>query len=377
MRVIVYVAAVVTEAASASPQSKASAQPRSRVVVKVLASCAFGGVLLYALEQAGLPLLPPARAFQQVKWWTVPLAALLSVAATLVRSARWRLLLRPIANVSGRRALSAALVGGGAVVVMPFRLGEMVRPYLISKDKRVPLLAALGTVVAERIIDGLFLSVMLAGALLAAPVAVPASTRVVGLPVSVGMVRGYAWTFLFTFLAAFSALLVFHAASERGARLVRAILGRVSARFGEFVAARLQSFAGGLGFFRHRRLALRLSAETCVHWCTGALSYWVLAWGAGLMHADQSGISYAEAFAVMGVLGLAAVLPGPPGLLGLYQAGLCAGMAMYFPEDVIRSQGAAFVFLSYLIQVGVVILAAGLALLESTLAAAPASVTDS
>jgi hypothetical protein len=78
---------------------------------------------------------------------------------------------------------------------------------------------------------------------------------------------------------------------------------------------------------------------------------WLLAIGCGIVHADGSPITLQETCAVMGMLGCAVLIPGPPGLLGVFQAGMYAGMTMYFPTEVVIGPGAAFVFLLYISQV--------------------------
>ena len=52
----------------------------------------------------------------------------------------------------------------------------------------------------------------------------------------------------------------------------------------------------------------------------------------------------------MGMLGCTILIPGPPGLLGVFQAGIYAGMTMYFPTHVVTGAGSAFVFLLYAVQ---------------------------
>ncbi len=64
----------------------------------------------------------------------------------------------------------------------------------------------------------------------------------------------------------------------------------------------------------------------------------------------------------MGMLGCAILIPGPPGLLGVFQAGLYAGMTMYYPTHVVTGAGAAFVFLLYATQFVFQLAAAGIAL---------------
>jgi hypothetical protein len=74
---------------------------------------------------------------------------------------------------------------------------------------------------------------------------------------------------------------------------------------------------------------------------------WLLAWGCGVAHADGSAPTFGEACALMGMLSCAVLIPGPPGLLGVFQAGIYAAMTMYYPTNVVTVAGAAYVFILY------------------------------
>jgi hypothetical protein len=74
---------------------------------------------------------------------------------------------------------------------------------------------------------------------------------------------------------------------------------------------------------------------------------WLLAWGCGVVHADGSPPAFGEACALMGMLGCAILIPGPPGMLGVFQVGIYAGMTMFYPSSVVTGAGAAYVFLMY------------------------------
>jgi hypothetical protein len=78
------------------------------------------------------------------------------------------------------------------------------------------------------------------------------------------------------------------------------------------------------------------------------------------VHADGSAITFGEACALMGMLGCTILIPGPPGLLGVFQAGIYAGMTMYFPTQVVTGAGSAYVFLMYVIQLVWTVFAAGI-----------------
>lgn len=360
----------------AAPGAAASSAPPRRYLAyagKLLLSCGFGAALLWALHSGGVPLVPPPSAFAEVRWWTLPIYVALLLVSSYFRAVRWRLLLRPIAHVSVWSVLNAVWVGTAAVLLLPLRLGEMARPMLIARDKRVPLLGALATVLAERLMDGLVLSLILGAALVLVPAQVPPNTLVVGLPVPISAVRGYAWTFLTIFAAALTAMLLFHLARERGVRVTRRVFGSISPRLGAFVASKLETFGSGLEFFRHRALAARFLFETLLYWGSGALSFWLLSWGVGVVHADQTSMTFGEACTVMGVISIASVLPGPPGLLGLFQTGAYAAMTMYFTTEIITGRGSAYVFLLYVVQMCTALGTAGACLLVSAILRSRAS----
>jgi uncharacterized membrane protein YbhN (UPF0104 family) len=295
--------------------------------------------------------MPSRDAFARVRWWTVPGYFVLISVASYFRGVRWRFLLRPMAPVSRLRALTAVLAGSLAVLLLPFRLGEVVRAYLVGQDKRIGMVAALGTVGAERIVDGLILSSILAVAMLVVPTLDPLPSKVVGLPIAVSAVRGYAWSFLGTFAIAFAVIVVFHFARGVAVRITQGTFGIISPRLGRFVAGTFERLADGIRFLGHGPVLLGFLVETAVYWSLNAIATWLLAWGVGIVHSDQTPVTFGEACAIMGILGISAVIPGPPGLLGLFQAGVYAAMTMYFPEAMVTGPGSAYVFLLYLLQV--------------------------
>ena len=42
----------------------------------------------------------------------------------------------------------------------------------------------------------------------------------------------------------------------------------------------------------------------------------------------------------MGMLGVTILIPGPPGLVGIFQTGIYCGMSMYFAPTVVTGEGA-------------------------------------
>ncbi len=79
----------------------------------------------------------------------------------LLRVARWRLFLRPIHAVQWKNALSATVIGFATNNLLPARLGEVVRPYFISRRENVEFSHALATVGLARIFDLMGLAFLL------------------------------------------------------------------------------------------------------------------------------------------------------------------------------------------------------------------------
>jgi uncharacterized membrane protein YbhN (UPF0104 family) len=339
---------------------------------KLLLSAVITLCIWYTLHKGGLKIVPESGDFQHVRWWVVGPYFLSVAMFNYFRSVRWRYLLRSIAVVRKRRLLAASFIGFAAILIMPFRIGEFVRPYMIRTapnerqaqgERPITLTAATSSIVAERVIDGLYLSVILAFALLLVPTVHPLPDKVVGIPVAVEYVRRSGFLMLPLFAGLSVATAVFYFARSWAHKTTIAIVGRVSMKFAEKLTHFIEKAVDGLHVLSRGRDALGFFVESTGYWLVNALGMWLLAWGCGVVHADGSAPTFGEACALMGMLGCAILIPGPPGLLGVFQAGLYAGMTMYYPTSVVTGGGAAFVFLLYMTQVVFTLVSAGLALL--------------
>jgi len=329
--------------------------------------------LWYALHRGGLKFLPEGLDFQQVRWWVVPVYLASLLVMTWFRSVRWRFLLRSIADVPKKRLLAISCIGFAAIVILPFRIGEFVRPFLVRTPPRdriggsvgrpITLTAATSSVVAERIIDGLFLSVVLAVALVLVDTVHPLPDRVVGIPVSVAKVRLSGFLMLGVFSTLFITIAVFYFARSWAHKATFIVVGRFSRRLADKLATVFENFAEGLHVLGRAKDAFGFLLETSAYWGVNVLGVWLMAWGCGVVHLDGSAPSFGEACALVGMLGCTIIIPGPPGMLGVFQGGLYAAMTMYYPTHVVTGPGAACVFLLYASQVGFTLATGGLALL--------------
>jgi hypothetical protein len=79
----------------------------------------------------------------------------------LVRALRWRTLLAPIGSPSLRGLFSATVIGYAGIFVLG-RVGEVVRPVMLSLRERIRPSATVATIMVERIYDMVFVAVVFA-----------------------------------------------------------------------------------------------------------------------------------------------------------------------------------------------------------------------
>lgn len=361
------------QAGSAAPASARPSRFLGRHAGKFTLSLLITFALWYALHRGGLKFLPEGLDFQQVRWWVLPVYLVMLLVMTWFRSVRWRFLLGSIADVPRKTLFAVSCIGFAAIIILPFRIGEFVRPLLVRTPARerterpgrklITMTAATSSIVAERVIDGLYVSVVLALALYLVDTVHPLPDRVVGIPISVAKVRLSGYFMLGLFSVAFATIAVFYFARSWAHKATFAVIGRFSTKLAGTLAKIFENFADGLHILGNGKHAFGFLFETTIYWAMNVLGLWLMAWACGVTHADGSAPSFGEACALIGMLSCAIFIPGPPGMLGVFQAGLYAAMTMYYPTHVVTGPGAAFVFLLYSTQVLFSLALGGLALL--------------
>jgi uncharacterized protein (TIRG00374 family) len=94
-------------------------------------------------------------------WWWLALAVFADISVYCWHAIRWSLLLRPVEPVTFRQAVRAIYVGLFANEVLPFRAGEILRCYLVSRWTKLPFSVAVSSALIERIFDGIWLCLCL------------------------------------------------------------------------------------------------------------------------------------------------------------------------------------------------------------------------
>jgi uncharacterized protein (TIRG00374 family) len=197
-----------------------------------------------------------------VQWVYLPLFVLVSWISLATRGIRWHILL----DNRGRlwRTIHISNIGFLINGTLPFRIGELVRAYLISREEAgVSAWAALSTIATERVLDILALVVLL---VIVLPLLPLANGAIAG-----GLLIGGAA------LLAFSIMLIFARRPDWMHTLLQFALRIVPflARLG--LDSLLDRILDGLKPLTNWRGLGRLGLWTVITWCMAVVEAWTLA----------------------------------------------------------------------------------------------------
>ncbi len=241
--------------------------------------------------------------------WLIPALALYFL-AVFFRALRWRFLLMHIKSVPAIRLYSPVVVGYMANNLLPVRLGEFVRAWFFSEREGVSKSAALGTVLLERVFDGVGLLII---ALLVWPF-LDVSEVFSAFSDDIGIPEG---ALIGLILALFLGVLVlmFGVALFSGMRdaVVNLLLRFLPQRVRAPAQRVLYSFVDGLSGLRNpKRVALILIVTMPVWLAEGAM-YHIIGWAFDL------GVPYNGSLFITAIANLAVSLPSAPGGIGPFE----------------------------------------------------------
>ena len=255
-------------------------------------------------------------------------AMLVVVLSYVIRIRRWQLILTPIGAVGFGSAGRATVIGFATNAVLPGRLGEVLRPYLLARAERLSTSATIATIVLERVTD-LITVVTLLGVFL---FFFSGGLRYVDEQVLTALKGGG----VLAALAAVVSLVVIVFAARAPGRFGALVARTLPERFGASARSVLTKFGDGLGVAREPgRLAVVFAWSFAMWLCVCASAWYVCqAFGIGLP------VSGSLVVMVMMVLGVA--VPTPAGAGG-FHAAFQLGVTSFYGAQNDAAVGAALV----------------------------------
>ncbi len=235
--------------------------------------------------------------------------SLILVAAEIfIRAAKWEVLLLPLKRCSYIKLSSATLIGVMANNVLPARAGEFVRAYAGSRLAGIPYTTALATVVIDRLLDGLTISLIFILVIIFQP-----------LPELINR-AGYLAAAIYVVTLGFLVGLIVR--TDQTLRLATTLLRPLPARLREAAAHALTSFVHGLAVFRSAPLLLAAIGISFGVWFAYAVGFYVMFLMFGIP------LSLGHGFVILLILTIFLTLPAAPGFVGIMEAGIILGLAL-------------------------------------------------
>ncbi len=298
--------------------------------LRFVASIAVTILIFTALNQR-FDALPTSLA---VATWGIPVYTAILLTYGVLRAFRWWFLLRPLDSaVPVKEATLVGLAGTMWIALLPWRLGEFARPLLIARCTQVRASQALGAVAIERVCDGL----IICGLFLAIGTTLPARPELAQLTAGTSV-------FVSFFLVALLGLVAAALWPRMIFGLTRATVGRIAPKLGERMIHLAEGLCEGLRALPNPRPLLGFIACTLIYWTLNAVGMWIFARATGL------DLGFYEACAVMAVVNLALLIPGPPAQLGTFHAGILFGLSMFLTPGEVAEGGARYAFYVYGVQ---------------------------
>lgn len=275
------------------------------------------GGLYGALASANYVLVLPAAAC-----WLV---------GYVVRTARWREILAESARCRFGVLFGVLMAGFATNNLLPARLGEFTRAYLLQRHVGVRKTFLLASIFLERVFDGLALVALLS--VLSLVIDLPGWSREVEL-LAAGVFLGVA-----------AGVVLLLAQRDLAERLVRFLLRPLPARLSDWTTNAFRAFLLGLATMRRPGVLLRTAGLSVAVWSLEWGSYYILA-GAFPLGLDD--ITRATACALLLVLvNLGIMLPSSPGYVGTFQFFAVAALAVFGVE---RESALALAIVAHLSQ---------------------------
>ena len=273
--------------------------------------------------------------FEAATYLYVIPVALLSFIVQVLRSYRWGVMLEPMEKIDQWTLFSITSVGFMAISLLPWRMGEFARPYLVSQKRGIKMGSAFATIVVERIFDMLTLM----GALLVI-------LMFISLPV--WLFRS-ACSIIVLFIGLLFLLIFLIVKREFSVKGIDRIIGVLPHKLSTRIMKLVHSFLDGLQILPDLKKTFYLGFLSVIIWTIVGVSTYILF----SSFESMNQLSLAAGFTVLVVTALGITLPAAPGFVGNYHFSCVLALTLF---GIPKTDALTFAILLHFIQVMVVVI---------------------
>lgn len=298
----------------------------------MIAGIAISCICIYFVMR-GINFSEVAASFRAMKIeYIIPVIAI-SLASLYLRSYRWGVMLKRLVSYDQWTLFKLSSVGFMAIGVLPARLGEFVRPYLVKQHSGVRMSATMATVVLERVFD--LLTLMLFLFVVLVKISLPPEIFKAGI------------IMLTIALIVMTVLIILGTKRDFSAQIIGRVLRFLPDRIGAPAARLADSFLEGLQLLPDIKKTLWVLLLSLVNWLLVGISTYVLFYAFGM------DLSIFNAFAVLAIVALGVMIPAAPGFIGTYHYACVLGLTSF---GIAKSEALSYAVALHFLQMVPVIL---------------------
>jgi uncharacterized protein (TIRG00374 family) len=267
---------------------------------------------------------------QQVRAELLVLSLILVCLTYVGRTIRWRYLLSPLGHTRFRTVFRTTVIGFGALGLLPIRVGDVIRPYLLARQEGLSVSSVFATVVMERVLDLVAVLALLALYVWGFTGGSELSPRLLN-PIKVSATIAAAGAAV---LLAIMWVLATHPERIGGfvAALARVLPGKLSHRVGGLASA----FSSGFAATRNAGQLLMALVWSFAVWLCIAVQAWAVTVAFGIA------LPFPGSFLLQSILVIGVAVPTPGGV-GSFHEAYRLGVTTFFGASNDQAVAAAIV----------------------------------
>jgi hypothetical protein len=273
-----------------------------------------------------------ARALGRVNYWYLIPAVACIVGSYLCRAFQWRYILGRVRRLPVGSLFRLVMIGFFANVVLPARLGELARAYLLARKHKLSQGTALASIIVERLIDGAILFLLLAGLTILIP------TKLAGL--TAGITTGFV-----VYIGVVGFFVLFYFNRDAAVGIIKFTVGRFSKRGVVKTINFIDKFIHGFSCFRSPADLAKAFLYSAGVWFLIAASFYFINLGFKL----TTPLPKYAPFLLLAIENVAVAIPSSPGYIGTMEWGLIAGLKIIRPA-ISRHEALSYAVVVHVVQ---------------------------
>ena len=302
---------------------------------KIISGILISAVLVY-LSFRGINFQDTFLHFKNIQLSYVAIFVAFTLLMQTIRSYRWGVILQPLQKIDQLSLFSVTAVGFLAIAAIPARLGELARPYLISKKSSIKMSSALGTIVVERVLD-VFSVLIIAVVIL----------MIMDLPSWMIKSSIILLLLMTTMLVCIVGLIL---RREKALQIINLILNKLPGKFAHNIDDLIHHFTDGFQVIINIKCLLYLFFLSAIIWLLDFAAIYTL------LKAFNFALPVIASFVLLVVLVAGITIPTAPGYIGNWHFACILALTEIFPWGITKPEALSFAIVYHFLSMAIVVI---------------------